>query len=159
MDVLSGPTPRSDNFLKFYRTNIEQIAQELLKLVKYSPCPLYRGIILKHKVDKILPHQKLQFLSFSTDRSVAENFADINGFGSTIMDISSRLGTFGYVIDYLPKLHEVLFHHDFLSLLPYEHAYTLLGMKGKTQVEFLKSQKEVVIFQPAEPFTNFTTMF
>lgn len=148
----------ADIYLKENRTTVLKIAQKLLKQIPYDHGPVYRGIILKQPVDVIVPHKKLQYLSFSTERLVAEHFADINGFGSEVIDVAAQLGDCGYVIEYTPKITEILFHHHFLSILPYAEAFSLLGMDGISEVEGLKKQKEIIIFQPAEPFINITRM-
>lgn len=146
----------ADIFLKENKATILKVSQKLLKQVNYVPAPIYRGIILRQPVDAIKPHKNFQYLSFSTDHSIAEHFANVNGFGSEIMNVSIQLGNYGYIIEYEPKITEILFHHYFLSLLPYDEAYSLLGMKGASEVESLKLQKEVTILQPSEPFTNIT---
>jgi hypothetical protein len=146
----------ADAYLKNNRAIILKIAHRLLGFINYMPETIYRGVILKQPVTTILPHNKLQYLSFSTDRAVAEHFADVAGFGSTIINLAARLGKYGYVIEYTPALSEVLFHYQFLSILPYAEAFDSLGMDGISEVESLKKQKEVMILQPAAPFTNIT---
>lgn len=146
----------ADRYLIEHRSTIIKVAQKLLKQVSFSPAPIYRGIILRERVTSIHPHNNFQYLSFSTDRAVAEHFADVNGFGSDVVDVKAQLGEYGYVIEYTPKLSEILFHHRFLSLLPFDEAFTLIGIDGKGEVESLKKQKEIMIFQPAEPLTNIT---
>jgi hypothetical protein len=146
----------ADRFLKENQTAILTTAQKLLKLVRYVPGLIYRGILLKQPVNEIVPHERLEYLSFSTDRSVAEHFADINGFGSEVMDLAARLGNHGYIIEYTPNISEVLFHHHLLSVLPYAEAFSQLGMDGTSEVEGLKSQKEVTILQPELPFRKIT---
>jgi len=144
----------ADVYLKQNHFTILKIAQKLLKQVDYTPAPIYRGIILRHPVKSVLPHERLQYLSFSTDRSVAEHFADVMGFGSKILDVKAQLGEYGYIIEYTPKTSEILFHYHFLSILPYAEAFSLLGMDGPSEVMSLNRQKEIMILQPTEPFTN-----
>lgn len=146
----------ADVYLTKNRSPILKIAQLLLKHIHYDPGHIYRGIILKEPVKKITPHENLQYLSFSANRSVAEHFADINGFGSDILDVAAHLGHYGYIIEYTPRITEVLFHYRFLSILPYVEAFSLLGMNGISQVEALRKQEEITIIQPSEPFSNIT---
>jgi hypothetical protein len=146
----------ADKFLKENRSTILIIAQKLLELVNYAPGTIYRGIILKQPVNSIVPHKNMEYLSFSTDRSVAEHFADVKGFGSEIIDVAAQLEEYGYIIEYTPKITEILFHHRFLSILPYAEAFSLLGRNGLSQVKRLEWQKEITIFQPAEPLFNIT---
>lgn len=148
----------ADTYLKEYRNVIIKVAQKLLKQISYAPTPIYRGIILKKPVTAIMPHKSMEYLSFSDDPSVAKYFADINGFGSEILNVAKQLGQYGYFIEYTPRADDVLFHHHFLSFLPYAEAFTLLRMDGQLEVESLKMQKEIVILQPKEPFTCITPM-
>lgn len=144
----------ADAYLKENRSTITKVAQLLLEQVDYCSGPIYRGIILKHPVNSIMPHRHLQFLSFSTERSVAEHFADIKGFGSEVLNVAEQLGEYGYVIEYTPNVSEILFQYSFLSILPYSEAFALLGMDGPTEVDGLKKQQEIIILQPQEPFRN-----
>lgn len=147
----------ADSYLKEHRSTVLKIAQILLRQIHYDPVPVYRGVILKQPVREVAPHKLLQYLSFSADRSVAEHFADINGFGSEIIDVPTQLGNYGYIIEYTPKITEILFHHHFLSILPYAEAFASLGMDGVSEVESLMKQKEITIIQPVEPFTSIVT--
>ena len=144
----------ADVYLKENRSTIFDIAQMLLGWMNYAPTLIYRGVILRYPTNTILPNDNLQYLSFSTERSVAEYFADVNGFGSDLINVVDQLGEYGYVIEYTPKLTEILFHYEFLSILPYEEAFALLGMAGRFEVNGLKKQKEIIILQPDEPFYN-----
>ena len=144
----------ADAYLKANQPVIVKIAQRLLEFIDYVPETVYRGVILKQPVTEIVLHEKLQYLSFSTDLTVAEHFADINGFGSPLINLAARLGKYGYVIEYTPAISEILFHYPFLSILPYAEAFTRLGMNGPFEVESLKKQKEVMILQPVVPFTH-----
>ncbi len=148
--------PAADVFLKANKQTILQEAQKLLQQIEYHPGPIYRGILLKTQLAAIPPHDRLQYLSFSTDRSFAEYAADINGFGAGLIDLAGRLGRHGYVIEYTPKVQEVLFHYDFLSILPYAEAFSLLGMDGHQEVDSLRQQREIMILQPQDPFTQLT---
>lgn len=141
-------------FLMENRLVIHSTAQRLLKQMNYSPQTLYRGIILREPVEQIAPHPKFTYLSFSADPVVAAHFGNYNGFGSNLVNVAEQLGKFGYVIPYKPAFREILFHYRFLSFLPYAEAFTLIGVDGLGQVENLKRQKEIVIFQPSFPFTN-----
>lgn len=144
----------ADNYLILNRAIICKVAKELLKEINYKPGPIYRGVILRNPVDLIVPHENFQYLSFSTQRSVAEHFANVKGFGSDIVDVEAQLGKYGYVIEHMPSIEEILFHYEFLSILPYSDAFTLLGMPGQMEVEGLKKQQEIMILQPAKPFRN-----
>lgn len=148
----------ADVYLELHRSTICATAQQLLRIIDFKPSPIYRGIILKQPVTSVAPHPRLKYLSFSTDWLVAAHFADINGFGSTVMNIAIQLGEYGYIIEYTPQIPEVLFHHKFLSILPYADGFSCLGMDGTFEVEHLKQQREIMILQPAKPFSNIIQM-
>ncbi len=144
----------ADVYLKENQPTILKVALILLGWINYTPNLIYRGVILRYPANTVLPKEHLQYLSFSTERSVAEYFADVNGFGSDLINVADQLGEHGYVIEYTPKLTEILFHYEFLSILPYEEAFALLGMAGRFEVDELRKQKEIIILQPGEPFNN-----
>lgn len=146
----------ADVYLKRNRYAIFKMAQYLLQFTDYTPGPIYRGIILSEEHNAIKPQKSFMYLSFSTRKSVAEHFANVNGFGSDIMNISCEIGTYGYVIEYAPRITEILFHYKFLSMLPYAEAFSLLNINGLSAVKDLEEQNEIIIFQPAEPFINIT---
>lgn len=146
----------ADTYLKENRPVILKIAQFLLQHLHYIPTRVYRGIILKEPVTVVAPKKGLEYLSFSADRKVAEHFADVKGFGSDVVNVAAQLGTHGYVIEYSPKISEVLFHYHLLSRFPYAQAFNSLGIDGHQEVEFLKSQQEIMILQPQDPFTTIT---
>ncbi|TXJ29030.1 MAG: hypothetical protein E6Q24_04960 [Chitinophagaceae bacterium] len=147
----------ADRFLEANRNSITRVAQQLLQKINYTSSPIYRGIILKQPVEQLMPHKNLQYLSFSVDRAVAEHFANVNGFGSEIINMESRLGKYGYVVTYTPRYDEILFHHDFLLILPYADALTRFGFNGNLEVHGLQQQKEVMILQPTQPLTHLTS--
>lgn len=144
----------ADIYLDEHKEVICEVAQTLLEQIDYVPGTIYRGVLLKSPVTELTPNKRLKYVSFSTDRGVAEHFADYNGFGSGIMDIKSKLGEHGYVIEYTPKPEEVLFHYHLLQVLPFAEAYSRIGLDGPVEVLALSEQKEVMILQPNEPFTN-----
>jgi hypothetical protein len=156
--ALSNPS-NSDILLKQNSTTILKTSQKLLKSANYISKPLYRGILLKDKVSEIKPHENFHSLSFSTDRAVAQHFANVHGFGSDVINIEKTLGKYGYIIEYTHSASEVLFHYRFLSILPYVEIFDSLGFNGFKEVEELKKQKEVTIIQPSQPFRNITKLF
>ncbi|GEP94475.1 hypothetical protein [Chitinophaga cymbidii] len=144
----------ADNYLQNNMTTIISVAQKLLHEMEYIPEKIYRGVLLKYPVTAVPPHEQLQFLSFTTDRAVAEHFARVDGFGHEIMDLPAQLGTYGYVIDYTPAITKILFHYHLLSVLPYAEALSLIGMDGQAELQGLMRQKEITILQPPQPFTT-----
>lgn len=144
----------ADNLLTVYGSQIKKAARDLLWVVDYKPGTLYRGIIMRQPITEVTPAPSMKYLSFSIDKTVAEHFADVNGFGSDIIDVATQLGEHGYVIEYTPQPEEVLFHYSLLDLLPYSEAFYMLGIDGLREVQGLKQQKEVMILQPASPLKN-----
>lgn len=149
----------ADKYLKIHKAVIVEISQMLLQRILFVTREIYRGVLLKEPTNEIQPHNNLEYLSFTEDIKIAQSFANINGFGSEVMDLREMLGGFGYVITYYPHISEVLFHYKFLDLLPYQEALTQIGMNGMEEVRGLKIQKEVTIIQPEQPFTQITKQF
>jgi hypothetical protein len=142
-----------DAFLLQNLQVIKDTAQKLMSIVKYVEKPLYRGIILKNKVQEIKPDERYNYLSFTENLNLAKHFADPTetGFGlGPTMKTKDYLGEYGYVIEYTPKKSEILFHHDFAKFLPYVENMVSLGIN---EIKILE-QKEIQILQPQEPFTN-----
>jgi hypothetical protein len=143
--LLGGDPVATDKFLNDNIDVIKTVAQVMLKKVNYYPTEIYRGIILPEEVDELKPHKNFTYLSFSEDRKIAESFADPSpsGFGTLFF-----LGEYGYLIKYVPKIEEIIFHYSFLNLLPYQEVFIKAGYGDDLLVE----QKEVTILQPQEPF-------
>lgn len=149
LPVYSGA---ADALLAIKKPEIIEVAQSLLDKIDYSPATIYRGIILKEGgLTTLAPSKPMQYLSFTTKLNVAEHFANCNGFGSDLFDVTKQLGEYGYIIEYTPERQEILFHYDFLSLLPFAEAFSLMGLDGAAEIEGLKKQHEVMIVQPDAP--------
>lgn len=149
----------ADKFLMTHQQVIQKVASQLLKIIDYTPTAIYRGILLKEPVSQIDPHPNLFFLPFSADRKVAKQFASVNGFGSEIMNLEKRLGKYGYIITYTPKLSEILFHYQLLNYLPFAEAFNTLHLHGQTEIAGLIKQQEISLLQPKAPFTDITPQF
>jgi hypothetical protein len=112
-------------------------------------------VILKTDgLTELTPHPNFNYLSFSDKKSVAKHFADSspNGFPDLF-----GLGRFGYVATRMPSSEEVVFHYEFLNLLPYKQVYHSIGITG---FDTLIDQQEVTLLQPEValpivPFNNF----
>lgn len=144
----------ADRYLKENREVIVNTAGKLLRQIDYVPSLIYRGVLLKDAVEKLFPNVNMAYCSFSECEDVARHFASINGFGSELIDLKSRLGEYGYIIRYTPKFEEVIFHHLLLEILPFSEALDLIGMDGYAEIQGLKRQREITILQPEKPFTN-----
>jgi hypothetical protein len=157
MPVNSGA---ADGYLSENKNAILRVAKHLLQQIGYEPHTIYRGLLMKDEVSVIPPREGMQYCSFSESYDVALHFADPDGFGAIVLDNRKMLGEHGYLIEYTPQLSEVLFHYSFLSILPYDEAFTqILNLDGATEVEGLKEQKEIIIQQPALPFTQIQKVF
>src|SRR4051812_25623729 len=88
----------ADTYLIENFSIVKRVADLLLNFSNYVPEKIYRGVILKEPVSVLHPHKKLTYLSFSTEPSVAEHFAHPKGFGSEVINLQARLGSYGYVI-------------------------------------------------------------
>jgi len=144
----------ADRYFEKYRETIIETGQRFLARINYTPQTIYRGIIMRKPICCLAPHETMKYLSFSTDIKVAEHFADVNGFGSDIVDVKKQLGTYGYIIEHTPAPIEILFHYELLDILPYAEAINLIGINGQKEVNGLKKKKEIMIEQPKIPFTN-----
>ena len=145
LNALRASTSAVDAYYLEHKSSIEAYASLLNE--KY-PCPvtsLYRGILLEEDIDLLPPLDHIQFLSFSEDRNVAYNFADIDSDISQFMKAQSPNAK-GYVIEYTPEKDEILFHHswvDCLGLDWYLH---------KASIDLLREQKEVTLKQSMKEF-------
>lgn len=153
--ALIGIDPtEGDRYLRQHYTEIHSIAQELLLRTGYQPKEIYRGILMEEdNLTVLTPHSNMGYLSFSEDRNIANHFADPNGFGAEY-GINALIGNYGYVVSYLPAVSEVLFHHDFINILPIKDIFKKFGIYETEKT--LDIQKEVMIMQPKQPFTHLT---
>lgn len=139
----------TDKFLRDNLTTIREEASKLLKAINYKPKPIYRGVILKEQITALQPHPNFTYLSFSERKNIAYNFADLSDDGFPCIN---DLGEYGYVVEYLPRQEEVLYHYDFPCIFPIVQTLEAAGMDNSAEVMIV--QKEVAILQPAEPMTN-----
>jgi hypothetical protein len=147
-------TGAADRYLILHRDAVLSEASRLLIEIGYKPGTIYRGLLLEDDVNEIKPHENFQYLSFTDDKNVADHFADpVNGFGNGIIDLK-ELGEYGYVIEYIPKIEEVLYHYKFLDLIDYGKYIDAIGMDGASEIAGLKKQREITILQPVEPFVS-----
>jgi hypothetical protein len=155
--ALIGFMREADSLFHSHKSEIMFSANYLCELINVQPKKIYRGVILKKSDLKDLsPHPGLTFISFTTDLKWACHFADPteNGFGGGMLTsyTQEKLGNNGYVIEYEPKVSEVIFHHKFFDLFPYKAVMP--------DIEHSKAQKEVMIVQPntnliLQPLENF----
>lgn len=145
----------ADRYFRKHAEIITRQARYILDPLNCYPDTIYRGLIVRNEITEIAPHRNLEYLSFSDSVNVAEHFADINGFGSDIINVREQLGAYGYVIEYNPRPDEILFHYRLLDMFPYAEAFDHIGVMGAREVIGLKKQREIVIRQPAEPLTRF----
>ena len=138
-------------FLLRHETVIRRCAQVLLSKARYVPVPVFRGVVFKSpNVKAVHPHPFFTYLSFTEDENIAKWFADPGPRGFGLGKASASLGDHGYIIKYQPKLDEILFHWQFLNVMPYMNALSQLGIDGR----MLPRQKEVIVYQPREPLID-----
>lgn len=137
---------------RYLRDNLEEIrlyAERLLRKINYEPRPVVRGVILREQINgKLDPHPRQTYLSFTEDMTIAERFADINHWMSFILRNNGY--KYGYIIEYTPAIDEVLFHHSFVDILPYDDWFRSVGIDDNK----IREQKEVTIIQPQHSFTQ-----
>jgi hypothetical protein len=148
--ALYGADPvGADRYLRDNLEEIQHYAGRLLRKINYEPQTVHRGVILPEQIDgKLDPHPRQTYVSFTEDISIAERFADINHWMSFILRANGY--KFGYMIEYTPTIDEILFHHSFVDLLPYDDWFISVGVYDNK----VREQKEVTIIQPAESFTQ-----
>lgn len=140
-----------DHYLRLNLDTVKRVAARLLRYIDYKPEPLYRGVIMDEDgMTELWPHEGFTYLSFSESRAVAEIFADPKNEMAALLP--EKFGTselYGYVTyPYIPAVEQVLFHHKFLSLLPYVEAQRRVANVDCSRIH---EQKEVTILQPATP--------
>lgn len=139
----------ADRYLRENLDEIREYAGILLHKIGYEPRPIHRGIILEEKIDgKLQPHNGFSYLSFTEDMAIAERFANIDHWMSFILRANGY--KYGYMIEYTPALDEILFHHSFVDLLPYDDWFISVGIEDNK----VREQKEVTIIQPQHSFTQ-----
>lgn len=133
---------------KYYKENRKSINHIATTLRENHPPPLkklYRGILLEDKFVKnntFDPLHYVTYMSFSEDKKAARIFADPkNPMGDLLM--SQNPTAKGYMIEYYPKVKEIMFHWKWSEVL------------GLNRVPFLdmnliQRQKEVIIRQTGQ---------
>jgi hypothetical protein len=138
-----------DDYLREKIHIIKGVAAELLQEIDYTPTTIYRGVVLKEEITQLQPHKNFTYLSFSESKNIAYNFADTteSGFPSLF-----NLGEHGYIVEYLPRPQEIIFHYKMLDVIPVLELLAAAGMDSPT----IPEQQEVTILQPKQPFTIVT---
>jgi hypothetical protein len=153
LNALMGGNPKGvDAYYGKNKEAIDSVASVLVKKMKLNPQQVYRGILLdpKEVTDLVLkPMHEILYLSFSTDKEIAEDFADMNSEMSFMVKFQQPHFK-GYVIEHIAQPAEILFHHSWA--IP-------LGVGAHLDMEVILKQKEVMLKQegkkfPLKPFKN-----
>lgn len=110
--IFSNPNGWQNDIL--VRDNINFLKEIASQLMEKYPIPLvtiYRGVLLDPKYqagDKLRPIKGRYYTSFSTMKSVAEEFADPSNDLSILLALQGK--TKGFIIEHTPERGEVLFH-------------------------------------------------
>jgi hypothetical protein len=158
-NMLAGNPIATDKYLRDNLDTVKRVAAELLKSINYTPRTIYRGIVVPEgELTELSPHHGFTYLSFSEDLRIAKIFADPAHDMAFIL--RKRLGNdlYGYITEYTPRVEEILFHHRFLSMLPYVKAL----WENEIDATTIHQQQEVTILQPSnslilKPQTNEVT--
>lgn len=142
-EVIRCP-PRADKIFFAHFKSILWVASELRRLYGAPDQVLYRGILCDEKYiafdGKLNASYIPPSISFSEDKAVAEEFADIDSFMSAIIKMHGGPRT-GYIIEHRPAMKEILFYWKWMEPLG------ILKHMTKHNQDVLTQQKEVVIVQ------------
>lgn len=148
-NALSGHLPGADRYYQIYRDNIHRALYEIHRRHPVKPETLYRGVLLdpdnvKHWGGVLPPESCRQFISFSSDRKIAEVFAD-REHDMAFMIRRNYPECQGYLIEHTPDPDEILFHHSWAKPLQIER------FVGR-EILVVEKQKEVMLAQRLRTF-------
>lgn len=129
----------------YYRENKESI-DKVIKIINErhkSMIPenqkIYRGILLDPNYGEILkPINHIEYLSFSTNKEVAEVFADINHEMAMFYRLHNKDHK-GFLIESNVNDEEIIFHYEWASLFGINKIFSEKNM------EIFLYQKEVIV--------------
>lgn len=166
-----GWQDEADELIRKHRNEIFRTAAYLRSRYPITIKPVYRGLLLQAKdantgkvVGRFGTHE---YISFSEDSDVACWFASPDAFITPDARMNDPSWT-GWVIEYHPKLDEILFHWSWLPIgtgqignLPGPTVYQIIQMNSSStdageriqQLYWnLKSQQEVSLLPPSSHF-------
>lgn len=149
MVIVPNMYGNADRHYEEHAERINHVAAGLRSRFGVPNDVLYRGILVadEYVVDgRLRPADHCRYLSFSTDISVAEEFADINSGMSEFLKFQNPFQQ-GYLITHQPDPGEVLYHHAWG-----EHIGITRWRLPVWDVGLINRQKEVVIAQSGEWF-------
>lgn len=117
--AVTGKLAVADNLMKDKGAAIRAVARYYQKTKRPRRRTLYRGLLLEpEQVEEGLINQDpdVTFVSFSEDRDVACWFADPSSTMSSFVKMQ-RPDVEGWIMEYLPKLSDILFHHTWNPIL------------------------------------------
>ena len=134
-----------DNYFKENQKDIEAFAEIMHQKAPIKVEKIYRGLLMEEALETLEPLPHIQFLSFSEDKKVAYDFADINSDISVAMRMENPNAK-GYIIEYTPQKNEILFHHSWVDLMGLD------WYLPKGSIELIREQKEVMLKQNMREF-------
>jgi hypothetical protein len=118
--AILGRMAEADGIMEEYGPDIYEVVRHFQRRRAPTIRPLYRGVLVEaeHVVDgKLLPDDRVTFVSFSEERDVACWFADPESFVSGFVK-QQRPRVQGFVIEHRPKLEDILFHYSWGLAFP-----------------------------------------
>ena len=109
---------------------------------------IYRGIILEENKELSLePVSHIEYISFSTDKKIANEFADLSHGMAEFFKEMRPLNTHGYIIESNLVDEVILFHWRWLDVFLEDLFPQLKKYFTKEHVAMVKKQKEVMVKQ------------
>jgi hypothetical protein len=109
---------------------------------------IYRGIILEENKELSLePVSHIEYISFSTDKKIANEFADLSHGMAEFFKKMRPLNTHGYIIESNLVDEVILFHWRWLDIFLEDLFPQLKKYFTKEHVAMVKKQKEVMVKQ------------
>ena len=170
--AILGRTGEADGIMEEYGPDIYDTVRYFQTNRPPTLRTLYRGVLIEPEVvaaGTLPPEPRVTFVSFSEDKNVACWFADPTSYVSKFVR-QQRSRVEGFVIEYKPKLEDVLFHYSWGLAFPLPDGRKApLSVFARmhpdidvTQFDWnLRTQKEVIVKPitqslPVKPFAAWT---
>lgn len=146
-NAIRASTKQCDDYFDNNRSSIKFVAKRLLSNLRVARKPIYRGIILpKSKVldGRVASIDHIKFLSFSTNRAKALDFAYIYPEYKNVFESRGDRDLESYLITYTPEPDEIIYHWKWAEPI---------GLRGilarhdwtPEEIEFAFAQEEVLL--------------
>jgi len=146
-----------DKFLSNNKDKIKEVLDSFGVLKRDFPVKrLYRGVLVdpdslesRDGRSFLKPLDKIQYLSFTEDREIAEYFAD-TGSDMSGMVMSLHPNYKGYIITHVPSVDEILIHWRWSILLRIPDMLENAGITGANST--ILEQREITLWQRGHEF-------